>query len=149
MSDLLKGGNAHISFQVAVKDLPAGLRGKKAENISYTIWKLVEHIRIAQHDMLQFCLNPRHQSPKWPEGFWPVNDQPSSEAQWNDSIGQIADDRRSFINLVEDEQRDLFFHFPHGEGQNIFKEALQVADHTSYHTGEILVLRRLFGDWNS
>lgn len=149
LSKLLKGGNAHVSFQVAIKDLPKELRSKKHENLPYTIWQLVDHIRITQSDILQFSTNPRYQSPKWPEGYWAKEEGPKSEEAWNACLQQIADDRRTFINLVENEYQDLYFPFPHGEGQNIFNEALLIADHTSYHTGEVVLLRRLFSAWNS
>ncbi len=149
LSKLLKGGNAHVSFQVAIKDLKKENRSKKAENLPYTIWQLVDHIRIAQSDILQFSTNSRYKSPKWPEGYWPKSDGPKHEEEWSAALQQIADDRRTFINLVEDEDQDLFFPFPHGEDQNLFNEALLIADHAAYHTGQIIVLRRLLGDWNS
>jgi uncharacterized damage-inducible protein DinB len=149
LSALLKGGNAHVSFQVAIKNLLPELRSKKIENVPYTIWQLVDHIRIAQHDILSFCTNSRYQSPKWPEDYWNKSDGPKGAAEWTGCIQQISDDRRTFINLVENEQLDLFTPFTHGEGQNLFNEAQVIADHTSYHTGEIILLRRIFGDWES
>ena len=149
LSSLLKGGNAHVSFQVAIKDLLPENRSKKIENVPYSIWQLVDHIRITQYDILQFSTNSRYQSPKWPEGYWNKSDGPKSDAEWSGCIQQISDDRRTFINLVENEQLDLFTPFAHGEGQNLFNEAQVIADHTSYHTGEIILLRRIFRDWES
>lgn len=149
LSSLLKGGNAHVSFQVAIKDLLPEFRSKKIDNVPYTIWQLVDHIRITQYDILQFSTNSRYQSPKWPEGYWHKSNGPKSEEEWAGCIQQISDDRRIFINLVENEQIDLFTPFAHGEGQNLFNEAQVIADHTSYHTGEIILMRRIFGDWES
>lgn len=149
LSKLLKGGNAHVSFQVAIKDLKPELRNKKVENLPYTIWQLVDHIRLTQNDILQFSTNSRYQSPKWPDGYWHKSDGPKSEEQWFACLQEISEDRRTFINLIENEQLDLFAPFAHGEGQNLFNEAQVIADHTSYHTGQIVLMRRLFNDWES
>ncbi len=107
----------------------------------------MEHIRIAQWDMLEFSRNPKHKSPKWREEDWPKESGPESAKKWSESAQQIADDRRSFISMIEDEKLDLFQPFPHGDGQNLMHEAMLVADHTSYHTGEIVLIRRLLKDW--
>lgn len=142
---LLKGGSAHLSFQAAVKGLPAEIRGIKPENMPYSIWQLVEHIRIAQWDMLQFCIDEKHQSPKWPDEYWVKETAPKNEDAWNKSIAQINHDLEEFIKVLKKE--DIYQELPHGEGQNILREALQIADHTSYHSGEIIAIRRMLKAW--
>jgi hypothetical protein len=143
---LLKGGNAHASLEDALEDLPAGLRGVKHDKLPYTIWQLVEHIRIAQWDMIQFSKDARHQSPKWPEEYWPKENAPKDEKEWNRSVQQINNDIDEFIMLIN--EADIYQNIAHGEGQNILREALQIADHNAYHTAEIIVARRLLGAWN-
>jgi uncharacterized damage-inducible protein DinB len=147
LKELLIGGHAHATFEQAVKELPAELRGQVPEGMPYSIWQLVEHIRIAQLDILEFSRNADYRSPKWPEGYWPKEHAPKNAAAWEESIGQIASDRKAFIGLLEAPDADLFTPFPHGSGQNLLREAMLIADHTSYHTGEIIVLRRLMGAW--
>jgi len=142
---LLKGGTAHAGFDDALKDLPKELRGKKHDRLPYSIWQLVEHIRIAQWDMLEFSKHERHISPKWPEGYWVKENAPTDEAAWDKSIMQINDDRDEFIKLLKSE--DIYQTIPHGEGQTILREALQIADHNAYHIAEIIIIRRLLGAW--
>jgi hypothetical protein len=145
LSKLLLGGSAHANLKDALAGLPANLRGVKPENLPYSIWQLVEHIRIAQWDMLNFCIDPNHKSPKWPDEYWPKEATPTDDDAWKDSIDQINRDRDEFISLVE--KGDLYELIPGGNGQTILGEALQMADHTSYHTAEIIILRRLLGAW--
>ena len=145
ITKLLLGGGAHATFADAVKNINPELRGVKPENMPYSIWQLIEHMRIAQWDMLRFCKDADHQSPKWPDDYWPKENGPISEEAWNGSIGQIADDLDEFIELVE--HANLFRPLEHGEGQNVLREALQIADHNAYHTGEIIAIRRLLNDW--
>lgn len=144
---LLKGGGAHLSFREAVNGLPAEIRGVKPENMPYSIWQLVEHIRIAQWDMLQFCINESHQSPKWPDEYWVKEAEPKNEGAWNKSITQINNDLEEFIEVLKKE--DIYKELPHGNGQNIIREALQIADHTSYHAGEIIAIRRMLKAWKN
>jgi len=143
---LLNGGNAHAGLDDALKGLPAELRGVKPGKLPYTIWQLVEHIRIAQWDMLEFSKNEKHNSPPWPEGYWVVETSPANDEQWERSIQQINKDREKFIHLLK--SGDVYKAFPYGEGQSILREALQIADHNAYHTAEIIVIRRLLGAWN-
>jgi hypothetical protein len=138
---LLKGGGAHISLKDALNGLPAEARGDKPEKLPYSIWQLVEHIRIAQWDMLQFSLNASHQSPKWPDEYWPNEIAPVDEPAWQNAIKQIDDDLNQFIALFK--TADIYKPIPHGDGQTILREALQIADHTAYHISEIVVIRRL------
>jgi len=142
---LLQGGGAHAGFKKAVAGLPPQLRGAKAHSLPYTIWQLVEHIRIAQWDMLEFSKDGNHQSPEWPDDYWPKEIAPSDNAAWDRSVEQIENDLDEFIKLVKN--ADLYAPIPHGSGQTLLREALQVADHTAYHIAEIIVIRRLLGAW--
>lgn len=142
---LLEGGNAHAGLDKALDGLPPEQRGLKPHNLPYSIWQLVEHIRIAQWDMLEFCKDASHQSPKWPDEYWPAEAAPATEEAWLQSVKQIKQDLNAMIELVR--TQDMYEPIPHGDGQNILREALQVADHTAYHVAEIIVLRRLLGSW--
>jgi len=142
---LLRGGTAHASLTDALKDLPADQRGKKIDDLPYSIWQLVEHIRIAQWDMLEFSKEAGHQSPKWPDDYWPEDAEPESDEAWDNSVAQINKDLEEFIKLLK--AGDLHQPFEHGDGQTLLREALQIADHNAYHTAEIIVIRRLMGTW--
>src|ERR1700743_1824784 len=142
---LLNGGSAHAGFDEALKGLPANLRGVKPDRLPYSIWQLVEHIRIAQWDMLEFSKHEKHKSPKWPDEYWVKETAPKDETAWQKSIRQINDDREEFIELLGKE--DIYKAIPHGDGQSILREALQIADHNAYHIAEIIVIRRLLGVW--
>jgi hypothetical protein len=144
---LLHGGNAHASFEDAVKDLPPELRGVKPDKLPYTIWQLVEHIRIAQWDMVQFSKEAEHKSPKWPDDYWVKETAPKDEKEWKASLKQIEDDLDEFVKLLKSDE-DIYAPIAHGEGQSILREALQMADHLAYHTAEIIVIRRLLGAWH-
>ncbi len=144
---LFDGGGAHLDFNTAVANLPAGLRGAKPEGVPHTPWRLVEHIRIAQWDILEFCRNPRHVSPEFPDGYWPDGDAPPDSAGWETSLGAFRADLRAMQDLVADLSTDLFAAIPHGDGQTILREVLLVADHNSYHLGQLIVVRRLLGAW--
>lgn len=145
--DLLIGGNAHQPLEAAIKDLPADLRGIKPEHLPYSIWQLVDHIRIAQWDILEFSRNPNHHSPPWPSGYWSREIAPINDQDWQQAVDQIRQNRDAFIELINDPDRDLYEPFPHGDGQNLLREALLIADHTAYHVGEIIMLRRLLNAW--
>ncbi|WP_160712791.1 DinB family protein [Chitinophaga solisilvae] len=144
---LLLKANAHVTFADAVKGLPAELRGVTPPGLPYSIWQLVEHIRITQEDILEFSRDASYVSPAWPEGYWPKETAPENEAAWKHSLAQIREDLATFIALLEAPDADLFAPFPHGEGQHLFREAVLIADHTSYHTGEIVAVRRMLGAW--
>jgi hypothetical protein len=144
---LLEGGGAHATLKDALDNLPANLRGVKPNNLPYSIWQLAEHIRIAQWDMLEFSKDGGHKSPKWPDDYWPKESAPTDDAAWEKTIEQINADRDEFIALLK--SHDIYEKIPHGDGQSILREALQMADHTSYHTSEIILLRRLLGAWKS
>jgi hypothetical protein len=144
---LLKGGGAHATLKDALDGLPANLRGVKPNNLPYSIWQLAEHIRIAQWDMLEFSKDGNHQSPNWPDDYWPKESSPADDAAWNKTIEQINADRDEFIALLK--SGDIYENIPHGDGQSILREALQIADHNAYHTAEIILLRRLLGAWKA
>lgn len=148
LTKLLEGGNAHATFEQAIADLPAALRNQAVPDVPYTIWHLVEHIRIAQWDIVEFCLNPAHESPEWPAGYWPDKTLAVDEAGWQAALTQIAHDQQRFINLLENPATDLFKPLPHSDGQNVFREALLIGDHAAYHTGEIILVRRLLHAWH-
>jgi len=144
---LLEGGSAHASFKDAIKGLPADMRGIVTNKLPYSIWQIVEHIRIAQWDMLEFSKDGSHESPKWPDDYWPKEAAPASDAAWKKSIKQIETDLEEFISLMK--KADIYKPIAHGDGQTILREALQIADHNSYHTAEIVVIRRLLGVWKA
>ena len=145
--NLLKGGNAHVDFDSAFKDLPAGLRGKRPKGTQHSLWEVLEHLRIAQWDILEFSRNPKHKSPEFPDGYWPRTPAPTDEAAWDKSIRSFRKDLKAMCDLVADESTDLFAKIPHGDGQTILREALLTADHNAYHLGEVVLLRRLLGAW--
>ena len=144
---LLNGGSAHAGFDEAIDGLPAEMRGAKSDKLPYSIWQLVEHIRIAQWDMVEFSKSENHRSPTWPDEYWVKETAPTDDAAWDKSIKQINDDREAFIKLLK--QEDIYKAIPHGDGQSILREALQIADHNAYHIAEIIVIRRLLGAWKS
>ena len=146
---LLKKGNAHVSFNDAIKDIPFEDLSKKPDNLPYSIWQLIEHIRITQKDILDFSCSNNYKALNWPDDYWPKEIAPKNEAAWKKSVTEIKDDLKQFIELLKDENVDLLKPFEHGDGQNLLREALLIADHTSYHTGEIIVLRRLLGNWRN
>jgi len=147
LEDLLEGGNAHATFDKAVKGVSADLQGKIPRGSAYSIWQLVEHMRIVQWDLLEFSKGPDHQSPPWPEGYWPRNPVPPDAHSFKKTLDSIAADRKAFITLLRKAGENIYTPFPHGDGQSLFREALVLADHNSYHTGEIILLRRILGDW--
>jgi hypothetical protein len=144
---LLRGGGAHLDFDKAVAGLPTELRGAKVHGLPHTPWRLLEHLRIAQWDILEFSRNPRHVSPAFPEGYWPRGDAPPDADAWDRSVAAFRADLRAMQDLVADPATDLYARIPHGEGQTVLREALLVADHNAYHLGQLVVVRRLLGAW--
>jgi hypothetical protein len=145
--ELLTAGNAHVNLEGALKGLPAKLRGTKPKGAEHTPWQLLEHIRIAQWDILEFSRNLKHVSPAWPEGYWPKTEAPPSAAAWSKSIKQVRADIKAMQALVTSKKSDLFRAIPHGDGQTLLREALLLADHNAYHAGQIVYLRRLLKAW--
>ncbi len=144
---LLEGGHAHVDFDTAIKGLPPALRARAPKSLPYSPWQLLEHLRIAQWDILEFSRDGDYQSPAWPEGYWPEQRKPT-ESQWRKSVADFRRDLKAMVALVSDPATDLFAPVPWGQGQTILREALLVADHNSYHLGELIVVRRLLGAWN-
>jgi hypothetical protein len=145
---LLGGGGAHLSFDRAVAGLPPELRGVKPAGAPHTAWRLVEHLRIAQRDILEFSRNPKHVSPDWPDGYWPPSDAPPDGASWDRSLTAFRADLAAMRALVADPNTNLFARIAHGDGQTILREALLVADHNAYHLGQLVLLRRILGAWD-
>jgi len=144
---LLQGGAAHLDFEAAIADLPVALRGAKVPGVPHTPWRLLEHLRIAQWDILEFSRNPKHVSPPFPEGYWPEGDAPPNPAAWDRSVAGFRADLQAMQDLVSNPATNLFARIPHGQGQTILREALLVADHNSYHLGQLVLLRRALGAW--
>jgi hypothetical protein len=145
--ELLGGGGAHAKFEDVVKDLPAKLRGAKPANFPHSPWMLLEHLRLAQWDILEFSRNPKHVSPDWPSGYWPKTEAPPNAAAWNKSIEQFRSDSKALQKLVANPKTDLFAKIPWGDGQTILREALLVADHNAYHIAQLVDVRRMLGAW--
>jgi len=145
---LLQGGGAHLDFERAIADLPEHLRGAKVANVSHSPWRLLEHMRICQWDILEFARNPDHVSPTFPDGYWPAGDAPPDSAAWDGTVAAFRADLQALVDLVAAPATDLYAPIPHGNGQTILREALLVADHNAYHLGQFMFLRRCLGAWN-
>jgi len=144
---LLTGSEAHADFDAAFKDVPVELRGKRPPGAEHSLWELLEHLRIAQWDMLEFSRNAKHKSPDFPGGYWPHTAAPPDERAWENSIRSFGKDLRALVALVQDESTHLLAKIPHGDGQTILREALLAADHNAYHIGQAVLLRRVLGAW--
>ncbi len=142
---LLAGGGAHADFDAAVGDWPVQLAGAKVANFPHTGWMLLEHMRIAQWDILEFSRNSKHVSPPWPEGYWPASEAPPSEKAWKSAIAKFKKDLRAVQHLIANPKTDLYAKLPWGDGQTILREALLVADHNAYHLGQLIMLRKCMG----
>ncbi|MCK4925433.1 MAG: DinB family protein [Spirochaetes bacterium] len=144
---LLRGGGAHVHFDEVIAGFPVHLRNKEAYDLPYTAWQLLEHMRIAQWDILEFSRNPEHVSPNFPEGYWPPDDGDPDEKAWNNSVQVFRAELRAMQGLAQDPDVDILAPISHGSGQTILREALLMADHNAYHLGQMIVLRRLLGCW--
>lgn len=144
---LLSSTEAHADFESAVKDIPEDARGKRPKGADHSPWELLEHLRIAQWDIVEFSRNQKHESPKWPEGYWPKEKAPADEKAWEKSVRAFKHDLKEMVELVRDEKTDLFVKIPHGDGQTVLREALLLADHNAYHVGQLVLVRRLLGAW--
>jgi len=145
---LLQGGDAHADFDTATKNVPADLRGKRPDGAEHSLWEVIEHLRIAQRDILEFSRNAKHKSPEFPDGYWPRTQTPPNDKAWDQSVKAFRKDLESMCELVANESTDLFAKIPHGDGQTVLREALVAADHNAYHIGEFVLLRRLLGAWH-
>ena len=144
---LLRGGNAHVDFEKAIADLPPQMRGAKPSGVPFSAWGLLEHMRIAQWDILEFSRDAKHVSPSWPQDYWPSSDAPPSAEAWDRSVAAFRADAKTMERLVADPKTQLHAKIAHGNGQTILREALLVADHNAYHLGQMVMLRRLLGAW--
>lgn len=144
---LLDWDDAHIDFDSVVDGVPAGLRGQRPEGLPYSAWELLEHMRITQRDILDFCRYEVYDSPAWPDECWPKTAGPPSEKAWDDSVAAFRADRRTLMELIGDPLTDVCAKIPHGTGQTYLREVLLVADHGAYHLGEMVAVRRLLGTW--
>jgi len=145
LRDLLKGGNAHIRFDQAVSGFPLEAINRRLPNATYTVWHLLEHLRIVQWDILEFVRNPRHVSPDFPAGYWPPVDETATPGRWKKTIKGFRADLQAVEDLVLDPQTKFFRPIPHAKEYTVFREVLLVADHNAYHTAEIVTLRRVLG----
>jgi len=144
---LLQGGGAHAKFDDVVANIPAKLRDQRPAGYPHSCWMLLEHMRLAQWDILEFSRNSKHVSPAWPEGYWPANEAPPNTTAWNASIKKFAANLKAMQDLVKSPKTSLFAKIPWGDGQTILREALLIADHNAYHLGQIVDVRRLLGAW--
>lgn len=141
--NLLTKAEAHMDPQSALKNFPPELRGRKPQGAPHTPWQLLEHMRIAQWDILDFSLNAKHVSPEWPVGYWPQSESPRDPKAWDKSVKQFLADLDGVCQIVSDPKRDLYAKIPHGDGQTYLREALLVADHNAYHLGQLAMVRRI------
>lgn len=143
----LEWEDAHAGFDRAVEGVAADLRGRVPEGLPYSLWQLVEHLRLAQEDILDFCRNPGYAERDWPDDYWPATPAPPTPRAWDESISASRRDREALARLATDPTVDLFAPIPHGSGQTVLRELLLVLDHTAYHVGELVVVRRALGIW--
>jgi hypothetical protein len=145
--ELLNGRGAHSGFDDVVKNMPEKLRGVKPDGFPHSAWMLLEHLRLAQWDILEFSRNRKYKSPQWPEGYWPETEAPPSKTAWDESIQQFRKDLKVMQQLVANPKTDLYARIPWGDGQTILREALLAADHNAYHLAQLVDVRRLLGAW--
>jgi hypothetical protein len=144
---LLEGGHAHAKQDDVVRGFPMDRIGTRPEGAPHSAWELLEHMRIAQNDILRFSLSAGHVSPAWPEGHWPATPAPERDSHWSKSVRAFRKDLAEFVELIRDPAQNLYKKFPWGDGQTLMREALLIADHNSYHLGQLVLVRRLLGVW--
>lgn len=147
LQELLRGGHAHLTLDKALAGLSPELRGRKAPNLPHTIWQLLEHLRLAQWDIVEFSRDANHVSPPWPEGYWPKAEAPPDDAAWDKTLESFNRDLQAMRDLVADPNTDLYARFPWGDGQTVLREVMMLADHNAYHLGQIVSVRQALGDW--
>ena len=147
LGKMLAWKDAHAGFDAAVDGIPADLRGKQAPGLPYSPWQLLEHLRLAQHDILDFCVNAAYKEMKWPDDYWPKSPAPPSAAAWDESVAAYRRDRSALQRMAADTTLDLTAKIPHGSGQTYLRELLLIADRNAYHVGQLVAVRRLLGAW--
>ena len=147
LSKLLEWGDAHVDFDTAVAGIPAKVRGVRPPGAPHSLWQLVEHLRLAQFDILDFCVNAQYEEKKWPDDYWPAAAAPPTARAWNASVARFAADRRALQKLAVNPKIDLTARIPHGSGQTYLRELVLVADHTAYHVGQLVLVRQQLGIW--
>jgi hypothetical protein len=140
----LQGKGAHLDLEKVLQNFPSEFRGKTILHLPYTAWQLLEHMRIAQWDILEFSRDANHISPKWPEGYWPQEKTPPNDTAWDTAVSQFFHDLNALQDLVSNPSTDLHKKIPHGSGQNILREAILVLDHNAYHLGQLVLIRKIF-----
>lgn len=148
LAKLLDWRDAHANFDAAVAKMPPALRGKKPRGLPYSSWQLLEHLRLAQRDILDFCVASKYEEKNWPDDYWPSKPTPPNSKAWAKSVAAFKADRQALIELVNDSRIDLLATVPHGDGQSYLREMLLVADHNAYHIGQLIYVRRLLGAWH-
>jgi len=149
LMEFLGGSQAHADLKSVVDNFPEKLRGKKPQGSPYSAWQLLEHIRVALHDLLDFSTNSKYVAPKWPDDYWPAEDAPPSDEAWRTSVKAVKKDMADFEKLIGEPKTNLYSTIPWGEGQTILREVLLAGQHTSYHLGQLVLLRRELGAWKS
>jgi uncharacterized damage-inducible protein DinB len=144
---LLSARQAHATWEDVLTDVPPEHRGATVEGAPHTLWQLLEHLRIAQWDILEFSRDAKHVSPEFPKGYWPTTTKPPDEAAWEASVARFRSDLEAMVTLVSDPSTDLFATIPHGSGQTVLREAMLVADHNAYHLGQMVFLKKMLGSW--
>ena len=149
LARILSWQDAHVGFEKSVEGLASKLRGVRVDGFPHSAWELLEHLRITQHDILDFCVNAKYEEMAWPDDYWPPTPAPPSDKAWEESIATFREDRAALEALAADQSIDLFAKIPHGSGQTYIRELLLVADHTAYHLGQLVMLRQQLGAWGS
>jgi hypothetical protein len=147
LARLLTWEDAHVSVDAAVAGIPVAQRGTVPTGLPHSPWQLVEHLRLAQHDILDFCVNPQYEERRWPEDYWPSSAAPPSDGAWDESIEDVRRDRAALQQLARDASIDFAAQIPHGSGQTYARELVLAADHAAYHVGQLVLVRRALGDW--
>lgn len=148
VSKVLDWGDAHADFEAVLDGIPPAQRGVQPDGLPYSAWQLLEHLRLAQLDIYDFCVNAKYTQMKWPDDYWPKSPEPPSDAAWDKSLEGYRRDLEKLQALAMDTSIDLTARIPHGEGQTYLRELLLVADHTAYHLGQLVLVRRLLGNWH-
>jgi hypothetical protein len=149
LAALLDWEDAHVGFDTAVAGIPEGRRGLQPAGLPYSPWQLLEHIRLVQRDLLEFCRDPAYRAREWPDDYWPETPSPPSAEAWDASVVHVRRDRQALQALATDSAHDLLATVPRGNGQTYLRELLLAADHTAYHVGQLVVVRRLLGRWDA